>query len=1091
MTRYAALLLLLCSLALAQNPAAHILVGGGLLGKLDGFCEVVEKPSTSTPCPSDRIPLGGLYGFQQQIQDLRKPETYVIVTGNNLPKDFNARTAYGDDTFLGWLRSLKADVTALGQDDLLRTVFPAKITVKGSGQKSPPSRFTDDVQEFFHSPNPRFLASNAAIRTNRTGMHKTWVGGYELMIAADNSIPWTTNKLNFSVPDIHRETITARLETRGEPVFADKCIDLIGGSGSIPVTLLPGLTYTLTIVDLPQTVKFTFQVDQALTPWENSGSLAGLPVASLAHDKASPLLVASVIDPAVLDVLDPGTWRDKNGEDARSLLLYPPTDVTKYLLAAAGKTTAIPVLLTDLGDALAAQVASSSAAWRVISFSPESHLLGCETGLKGCGKGRASGYNSGTLAVIDSASPRSRIWTRPEWIGETLIEISAVPSSEGWSISAVTPHEVAGGRSPADSKQPVQIGGKSYAPPPETRIMIKPPRKANVPVWWRNRHDVAVVLMDAMRKKLTTDLAIVDERVIDPEKLDELSDMADQTKITDIGSAELLEILWRHDPYTVIKVTGKDLAAALQKLAKLPSDDDGAAICVRGLGGAQFQQPCGLPETVKTNVLEVNGRFYNPDLYYSIALPQSLARSAGLAYHRKNMVNVFNTVLDYLIALSDGGWDNIVHVKPDSSTCKNQSNPAAPKTSGIAEPARAMAGASALLPSAQTFAGSGAAAAKPPAPLVWPNRLDKKLLSLFFLPPASIEFGGQNYSVPSRNNKADTSGFNAIPLVGEKAQHLEKFNMAGELHLTPIDLPAISLDFSSKVNLNRVKTFPTSSTGFIQYAYTPDQWTVGATLRSKIVTDLVTRAAAPVIRKMIPTNKRPVLRLQPFVGYFDDTSVYHYTATWQKTAGGDPLSESDAKPNYAYLGTGMELGEIALGKYFKVSNTRLEQDWGMNYAAPQGVTIRGKDYTMEDIRRCGVQGILDAKPTSPCAPTPDQGPNEVRYHYATQRQSRRQFLTTLTFSVGPENRKETISLDIKANRWGRGPNGFMPLDPRHSAEFILKYSFPIGAGITIGPYYRYLTVTAEKSESNFISRKYGFTLTIPLTAKGGHGRFFF
>src|SRR5262249_55689180 len=510
MTRCAAFLLVVCSFAYGQNPPAHILIGGGLLGKLDGFCEVVDKPSASTACPSDRTPLGGLYGFQQKIQELRKPESYVIITGNNLPKDFNARVAYGDGTFLGWIRSVKADVTALGQDDLLRAVFPAKITVKGSRQKNPPSRFTDEVQEFIHSPNPRFLASNAAIRTNRTGMHKTWVHGYELMIAADNSIPWTTNKLNFSIPDAHRQTVTAKLETRGEPVFAGKCIDLIGGSGSVPVKLRPGLTYTLTILDLPQTVQFTFQADEALTPWENSGSLAGLPIASLAHEKAAPIMVASVIDPAVLDVLDPGTWRSKNGEDARSLVLYPPTDVTKYLLAAAGKTTATPVLLTDLGDALAAQVASSSASWRLISFSPESHLLGCETGPKGCGKGRASGYNSGTLAVLDSGSPRSRIWTRPEWIGETLIEVSAVPGSQGWSISSVTSHEVAGGRSPADSKNALQIGKNSYPPPPEFRLMFNRSRKANVPIWWRDRHDVAVVVMDAMRKKLTTDLVIAD-----------------------------------------------------------------------------------------------------------------------------------------------------------------------------------------------------------------------------------------------------------------------------------------------------------------------------------------------------------------------------------------------------------------------------------------------------------------------------------------------------------------------------------------------------------------------------------------------------
>jgi hypothetical protein len=1077
----------------AQLPPAHIIMGGGLLGKLDGFCEKVTSPSDSTSCPSDRMPYGGLYGFRQQIQGMRGSDAYLIVTGNNLPKDFNANATYGDGTFWKIFQSLEADVTALGQDDLLRAVFPAKIDLSqvqaqelNQPNPKPPSRFTSSVLKTLQGANPKFLASNAAVRTNRTGMHKTWIRGYELSISADQSIPWTTSKLGFSVPDAHHKTVSATLETGGQAIFRDTCIDLSAGAGSVPVKLRPGLTYKFTIVDLPETIEFTFQVDAALTPWANSGNLSNLPIAAISHNGASPLLVASVVDPTVLDILDPREWKDGDGEGALGLVLYPPADAAKYLLAAAGTSSAIPVLLTDLSDASAAQVASSSAAWRLISFSGDSHLLGCESGDKGCGKGRAAGYNSGAIAVFDATSPRSRIWARPEWIGETIDDIIAAPlAGSGWSITSAVSVPVAGGRSPGDANKIVTIGEQSYPPPPGRRIMINPPSNKKLRVWWRSRQDMAVVLMDAMRGKLHTDLTFADQRVIDGEVLDELSDLADTGMLSLISTAELKEILWRHDPYTVIKITGKDLVTALGKLSRLTADDDGGGVCVRGLGGAQFQQPCGIPDSTDTKRLEINGRFYVADEFYSVALPQSLARGAGLAYPRTTLVNVFDTVLQYLRTVN---WDKVLIEKQDSSTCKDLPKPS-PLPTTVAVPAQ-----SPLLPTAQV-ALMGGAAARPPT-LVWPNLMEKKLLSLFYVPPASIEFGGQNFSVPVRNGSADTSGFNAIPLVGEKAQHIQKFNVTSEVHFTPIDLHAISLDFSSKVNLNRLETFPTTSTGFPSFSYTPDQWTVGATLRSKVMTEALTKAVAPALRRILPTNKRPVLRIQPFVGYFDDTSVFHYTATLiqkikvdSNTTIQQPLFENDAKPNYAYLGAGMELGEIAMGKYFKFSNTRLEQDWGMNYAAPQKVFIRGKENSMEDVRRCGIQGLIDGGTN--CSAAPTTGPLEVRYQYATQAQSRRQFLTTLSFSIGPDNKKETFSVDVKANQWGRGPNGFMPLDPEHTLELNFKTAFPIGAGITIGPYYRYLTVTAHNSDTNFISRRYGFTLNIPLTAKRGHGRFFF
>jgi hypothetical protein len=397
--------------------------------------------------------------------------------------------------------------------------------------------------------------------------------------------------------------------------------------------------------------------------------------------------------------------------------------------------------------------------------------------------------------------------------------------------------------------------------------------------------------------------------------------------------------------------------------------------------------------------------------------------------------------------------------------------------------------ASAFLPNQQARAAGSAQPAQPP-PLKWPNFLEKKLQSLIILPPASIEWGGQNYRVPNRNDKPDTSGFAAVPLVGEKAQHLLKFNMAGELHVVPIDLQAISLDLFSRVNLNRLETFPNSPTGFTQFSYTPDQWTNGAALRSKIVTDAITNVSAVVGRRLLPANKRPTLRLQPFVGYFDDTSVYHYTATYARKSDSVAFQESDAKPNYAYFGMGLEISPIAIGKYFSVNSTRLEQDFGINYTAPKGVFISGKFYDMDAIRRCGVQNLLDGG-VAGCDKAPLVGPQEVRYQYATQRQSRQQLVTSLVFAFGPDNKKENFTLDIKANHWGEAPGGYTPLDPVRTAEFTFKSSFPIGAGIAFGPYFRYLTVNAFRSDGNFISRLYGFTLTLPLTSKTGHGRFFF
>jgi hypothetical protein len=578
-------------------------------------------------------------------------DAYVLLAGNNLPKDFKAASTYPSNTFMGQFQSFGADVTALGQDDLLRAVFPAKLP----GLDKPPSRFTPPVQAFFKRNDFRFLASNAAIRTNKAGLNKTWYKGYELLISADQSIPWTTLKLKFNVPDTRHRSVKVTLTGQTTPL---EPVEVTHGAGTVPVTLQPSTQYSMTIEDGAVKAQFSFQVDAALTPWDsNPGGLKGLPVAWISHPAAPPLLVASVVDPAVLDILDSSCWKDKDGDGAVSLVLYPPMDAAKLLLSRAVKKGALPVLLSDLNDALAAQVASSSADWRVVSFSSDSHLIGCESGEKGCAKGRGGDYRSGALSILNG----SRVWARPEWIGETLIEITATPSGAGWPNVTASSRDVVGGRFTPNPSQAIAIQGTMVQPPPLLATYFARPKSAETVVWWRTRDDMAAVLMDAMRTSLKTDLAMANERVIDAEVIAELNAMADTTPpmITAIGPQELLEILWRHDPYTVIKITGKDLVTALGKLAKVTPDEDAGTICVRGLGGPQFQQACSIPDTVKPNILEINARYFNPDEYYSIALPQSLARAAGLAYPRNYMVNVFDTVLHYASTLTPDRQDRI------------------------------------------------------------------------------------------------------------------------------------------------------------------------------------------------------------------------------------------------------------------------------------------------------------------------------------------------------------------------------------------------------------------------------------------------
>jgi hypothetical protein len=93
--------------------------------------------------------------------------------------------------------------------------------------------------------------------------------------------------------------------------------------------------------------------------------------------------------------------------------------------------------------------------------------------------------------------------------------------------------------------------------------------------------------------------------------------------------------------------------------------------------------------------------------------------------------------------------------------------------------------------------------------------------------------------------------------------------------------------------------------------------------------------------------------------------------------------------------------------------------------------------------------------------------------YSTVRQSRHEATTGLEFSAGPDAMKKTIA------------------DPIRSIEVNLTTAFPLGAGLSVGPYARYYVVKAVAASGLYTSARYGIALTVPFSAKAGHGAFLY
>jgi hypothetical protein len=766
-----------------------------------------------------------------------------------------------------------------------------------------------------------------------------------------------------------------------------------------------------------------------------------------------------MIDPGALTLLENGRWK-MNLKDgvAEELILANPTQTAKALFARLGQYSPLAVLMSDLSDSATLQMLRTSSRWRIVTLNPDTALLGCSYGIKGCGKGHDRQFNLGSIAVIDQKGTRAQVWVRPEWLAETALRISgmAVPDGTWDGITAL--EDVI-----ADDRGPI----RTHDEPWENHI------------WWTSDASVddmtkaiAYPLMEAMRKTAHTEVAVADKSMIDFDAVYQIAREFEAGIINGLGAQQFMEIFWRHDAYVRVSLTGTELVSMLGAINKLPITDDGG-YCVRGLRLGSIEMNCSIPDTVDIRSLRVNGRFAEATMAYSIAVPQSLAQRLGLGDHKRPRTDVLTGLRDFL---QRSGLCTV-------TDCGQPKRVSAP-----------VAGGALIRPAAFTPPnGSGGPQNFNSRPVMWkPNLFERRVMSMIYIPPAAIEVGGQDYRVPLQvdGKTPDTSGFALVPNVNEKVAHTFKFNMVGELHLVPLDHPVLTLDFVTRANLNRLDTYPTTSLGLKQIAYSPDKWTNGVYIRSRNLSD----AANGVLRSL---GSPGMLRIEPFVGVFDDTSIFHYDGFFQ-TKERDPndpnkprytFEELDRKPNFLYGSAGIVLGDITVTRFLTVRKPLYQFDHGTNFAVPTGLTINSHDYTIDQARRCGIQTLLDND--SPACPNAYKGTAvsdaAIRYTYGQQQLNRHQISTSFEFAWGTGAFKKTITLGMKGYAWNTSSGAVSPLDPRYTSEFNITAALPIGKGITIGPYLRYLLVKTD-SAGTFMSDRYGFTLAFPFIGKIGEGR---
>jgi hypothetical protein len=642
-------------------PRIHIFAAGGLLGQFDGMPEY-PGGSFDKDVGAGIHPYGGLEGLvdwwtahkAQQRHDL------FLLTANNLPQD--TKDAAGVAQFWNRVRALEPSAIALGTEDFLR----------GLGNSSGAGRLVDWLRQ----PSLPFVVSNGAVRLHKPGLNQVSDHGFSLQIEEAASIGWVSDiamtypceRLGLRATLVSRGSQDARV-TLQPSIGAGRCRARV----SFPSLLQPASEYALEIrIDGNLAASFRFHTDELLTP-----------NAWLVPDRPEQPIILTLVDPHVRAMLSDAKWRWRDGDGAKcaaescEILLLAPIEAYDAVLGLAEPApTGRPVaVLSQLNDQDTFAVLQHSTRVRFLVLPPDSSALGraaTRTAVSGGAQkaaerlraqgipplrlppGAVEGPYSGDLgygAVLNMNTPAAtQVWSRPEWFGETVHEVSADVNTETWELTHVAheTHSVKGralcassageGVSYSLATWQVVNGATVYAVDPSAPpipsasaryaemapdVAFDAAQRVAQGSLWTDLDSFAGAALDAMRTGLNTDLALLPDNAIDENQLVYLRE--DPHAPTQALSKVFLErVLFRAGTVVRVRVSPTTLFDILNKVLTA-GRSEGVGYCVSGLDATG----CGSARISHQDTL-INGRRLDKNRFYTIAMPEDVALENGL-----------------------------------------------------------------------------------------------------------------------------------------------------------------------------------------------------------------------------------------------------------------------------------------------------------------------------------------------------------------------------------------------------------------------------------------------------------------------------
>ena len=618
-------------------------------------------------------PYGGLAGLSDWLRDHPQRDMFLM-TANNLPRDVTTSGGASVIAFFQRVRQLRPDAIALGEEDFLRGLDGKRTAADHEARRNPNAAGYQNkrtggllVTRMRESGLP-FVATNASVRLHKPGLNRVVDGGFTLMITPDSSIAWG-ERLAITAPCTFRQSIkqaTATLESRGGASGATPPAGRIGlsmpDSGAcrinvtLPQRLRPGTTNQLAIsVEGKPAATFSFLTDEPLANTAVVPSRPELPI------------VVSLVDPRVRSILGAAKWKWRNDADSKCaadeceiLLTEAAEALTNALEFAESAPTPRPVvLLSQLTDEETAELLQQFPRVRIVVWPPDSLALGRAALRTSSARGRAAqagGPYSGDLgygAVLNMSIPTAaQVWSRPEWFAETVHSIEADVDVARGGLTRIehATHSVKGrvlcarslGQGPevgyflqnwrmdAAANAIIYDEGATDAPvsqAPYRYVSLDPsatfdPRgRIAQGTLWTNIDSFASLALDAMRRGLGTDLAVLPADAIDDNWLTVMREHPRGPGAW-LSRAFLERLLFRAGTIIKVRVSSGELMSTLSRVVSRANEED-SRTCIGGLGQATCvaRMPSGAL---------INQRRLQDGQYYTIAMPEDVALKNGL-----------------------------------------------------------------------------------------------------------------------------------------------------------------------------------------------------------------------------------------------------------------------------------------------------------------------------------------------------------------------------------------------------------------------------------------------------------------------------